>query len=201
MRPGDTPQRDFFSIPRGMWLLGRARREGIACFSSDPQSLLAALAPTIAIALLGLYATFSFPRAQRAVEATRALAPLISALLQLVVSERYAAWIGRSSLWPRYAAASLWCAWLPVILMVLAEGLLRGVSPGLGSVTALGTALAALAQGYSLWLTWYVTRVGLAASALQAVVMTVLQTVAVAALFVLLWLLPPHYNALVDLFS
>ena len=200
-RPTGIPPLGGMSIPLGVWLLGRGRAVGINCFSPGVQPLMAALAPTIAITLIELVSVFLLPADQRELQAIRALVQLVCPLLQLIVSERYAVFVGRKGLWTRYATASLWCAWLPVIMMIMAEGIMRIIMPAAASSSA---ALAGVAVGvwlYSLWLTWYVTRVGLVMTAWQATIMTVLQTVSVFLLIGLLLLVPPHYNAIADLFG
>ena len=200
-RPTGMPPTGGMNVPLGVWLLGRGRGIGINCFAPGMQPLMAALAPTVAIALIGIFGAFFMPVEQRGLRLTQALVQLVCTLLQLVVSERYAAYAGRKGLWSRYATASLWCAWLPLIMMIMAEGVMRMVMPGNASSPAATAGVAAGVQLYSLWLTWYVTRVGLMMTALQAVIMTILQTLSAVVLFGLLWLLPPHYNALVDLFG
>lgn len=204
MRPGTPdvrPPSAGMSIPLGVWLLGRGRGQGMNCFGTGSQAVLSALAPTLAVSLIGLIMAFLLPSGQHKMGFTRALVPLVCTLIQLVVSEVYARHLGRQGLWTRYATASLWCGWLPLMLMIVVQGVLKLVFPGLADSAASLSGVALGIQCYSLWLTWYVTRVGLAVTSLQAVIMTVLQTVVASGVLVLLWILPPHYNALVDMFG
>ncbi|GBR69783.1 hypothetical protein [Gluconobacter kanchanaburiensis] len=187
------------AIPLGVWLLGRGRSEGISCFAPGAGALLAALAPTIALAVIGVWMAFMVPSSERIMGLTRAVVPLVCTLLQLVVSELYARMLNRTGLWSRYATASLWCGWLPLAMLIVAQGVLHLVLPGTAVSDQALAGLAFGAQLYTLWLTWYVTRVGLVTTGWQAFVMTALQTAPVGILLWVLWLLPPHYNAVVDL--
>ncbi|EHH69236.1 hypothetical protein GMO_05430 [Gluconobacter morbifer G707] len=189
------------SIPLGVWLLGRGRAEGMNCFAPGAQALLGALAPTIAMALIGLGLSFLLPHDQRGMGLTRALVPLVCTLVQLLVSELYASALSRKGLWTRYATASLWCGWLPLVMLIVAQGVLRLLLPDAAASSSTLAGMGLGVQIYSLWLTWYVTKVGLLTTGWQAALMTVLQTVAVMILLTVLWLLPPHYNAVVDMFG
>lgn len=198
-RPGPFPPTGNMAIPLGVWLLGRGRSEGINCFAPGAGALFAALAPTVALAVIGVWMAFMLPPAERIMGLVRAVVPLVCTLLQLVVSELYAGALSRKGLWTRYATASLWCGWLPLAMLIMAQGVLHLVLPGAAASSQALGGLAFGAQLYTLWLTWYVTKVGLVTTGWQAFVMTVLQTLPVGGVLWVLWLLPPHYNAVVDL--
>lgn len=193
------PPTGAMTIPLGVWLLGRGRPEGINCFATGSAAFFAALAPTIALVVIGLWMACLLPRSERMTGIVRALVPLVCTLIQIVISEQYARRLSRGGLWMRYATASLWCAWLPLVMLIVAQGVLQLVSPSIISSSQVLGGLAFGAQIYTLWLTWYVTKVGLVVTRWQAFVMTVVQTAPVVALLFLMWVLPPHYNVIVDL--
>lgn len=198
-RPGQFPSSGTMAIPLGVWLLGRGRPEGINCFAPGAGALFAALAPTVALAVIGTWMAFLLLSTEWVMGLVRAVVPLVCTLLQLVVSELYAVLLRRKGLWTRYATASLWCGWLPLAMLIMAQGVLHLVMPGAAASSQELGGLAFGAQLYTLWLTWYVTKVGLVITGWQAFVMTLLQTLPVAGLLWVLWLLPPHYNAILDL--
>nr|WP_294914472.1 hypothetical protein [uncultured Neokomagataea sp.] len=185
------------SVPLGVWLLARGRSIGVMCFEPGVPPLMAALAPTVAVAIIAVGLTFQAPSAEWGMGLVRAFVPLTCTLLQLVVSHTYARWVHREGLWTRYATASLWCAWVPLIMASLAVGVWKGLLPHAGAQSILLISLAV--QIYGLWLTWYTSKIGLLISNFQAVCITALQVVAVVLLLVVLSVLPPHYNAMADM--
>ncbi|QDH17538.1 hypothetical protein [Swingsia samuiensis] len=202
MSPKDhnpPPAVEGASIPAGIVLLGRGKAQGINYFSPGVQPFLSALAPTIAMALISLFFSLNMPAGQKAIGVVRSLVPIVFTLSQLVISEVYAAYLNRKGLWLRYATASLWCDWLPLIVMIFAEGALRMVMPNGTSMAPVLVGIAVGVSLYSLWLSWYISRVGLIITGLQAALMTLIQIIPVGIIGVILWFLPPHYNVLQDI--
>ncbi|WP_205839569.1 hypothetical protein [Neokomagataea tanensis] len=189
------------SVPLGVWLLARGRGVGINCFGPGVQPLMGALAPTIAMAIIAVGLTFQTSKVGWGMGLVRALVPLTSTLLQLVVTHICARRIKREGLWLRYSTASLWCAWLPIILVFLLEGFLTATVPAEHLNSSLTIGMMVVVQFYSLWLSWYVSKVGLLVTSLQAAMVVVAQVAALAVLLGVLYLLPPHYNAMLDMIS
>lgn len=189
------------NVLRGVGLLARGHGVGINYFSPGGGPLLAALAPTLAVAIIACGVAFQAQRAEWGMGLVRMLVPLTCTLLQLVVSHAYARFVRREGLWSRYATASLWCAWLPLILMFFLVALLKICLPG-GNITGhTAIVLSVAVQLYGLWLTWYISRVGLLLTRKKAAVNTVIQLLSVALLLVVLIFLPPHYDASKDILS
>ncbi|GBR43751.1 hypothetical protein AA106556_0199 [Neokomagataea tanensis NBRC 106556] len=182
-----------------MWLLARGRSIGMVCFEPGVASLMAALAPSLAVAIIACGLTFQTPSTEWGLGLVRALIPLTCTLLQLVVSHAYARWVRREGLWTRYATASLWCAWLPLLIMSVSVGLLKGFFPHIGTQGIL--CVVVMAQFYGLWLTWYTSKIGLLLTHLQALCVTIFQILSVVIMLIIIRLLPPYYNVLADMIA
>ena len=159
------------SILRGMMLIGRGRREGLAEFGSSAEAFLASLAPLIAIPLLG--AGFALAGGHPRSAATSLLATVIALLAPPVLSYEPARWWARQDHWLRYATALNWCQWLvpllAAVLLILVYPALTLVLPDpLAAYLILG-ALAA----YGLWLHWFIARHGLTISPVRAALLVV----------------------------
>lgn len=159
------------SILRGMFLIGRGRREGLTEFGSSADAFLASLAPLIAIPLVG--AGFVLAAGHPRSAATSLLATVIALLAPPVLSYEPARWWQRQDHWLRYATALNWCQWLvpllAAVLLILVYPPLTLVLPDpLAAYLVLG-ALAA----YGLWLHWFIARHGLAIGPVRAALLVV----------------------------
>ncbi|GBQ92822.1 hypothetical protein [Asaia krungthepensis] len=202
MTPGsanqpDTPASSATRIIRGVMQLGRGDKLGIAAFRNTPEALLAAIAPSAALFIV--LALSTFVQGYNSTEITKVLI-LVSALLtRLVVSQYAARFWSREALWPRYATALLWSSWLPMVLSLIVICVMQLLMPGMATSRP---ALAGVMIGvelYELWLAWFVARAGLNISGGKAALLVVLINGAVAALYLIAALLPPHYNALKEI--
>ncbi|MCE2576389.1 hypothetical protein [Komagataeibacter sp. FNDCR2] len=156
-------------ILRGMLLLGRGRAEGIAYFGNTRDSVLSALAPRLALWLVGGGLTIGY--APQAISGVKVLFALCLILLPAVVTHALARRWKREGLWLRYITAAWWTDWVTLLVGLVVALLMALSSPRLlespmGELILNGTEFA-----YSLWLTWYVARVGLLLRRGQAVVM------------------------------
>lgn len=163
---------------RGMFMLGRGKREGIHEFSSSSDSVLNAMAPWIAVAV----AFNLLPLLMMKFKDTHAvyisisifLVKICSLLVTVAVVHAFAVIWKREVSWKQTTSALLWCFWVPVldyILFFMIAGLLLGGSPNIFmALFALGSILY---LAYSLWLSWFVIKVGLQTTAVRSVVVVV----------------------------
>lgn len=184
-------------ILQGMLLLASRRREGISCFEGTPDSFGAAIAPQLAMLIVGALQVFMVP--DKMLGLTKVLLSLCVVLLPAVVSQFYAQRWGRQALWLRYITAATWCNWV-VLLISLGATVLAGLlfpailtQPGFMGALVLSVAV------YEMWLQWYVARIGLGLTRPKALVLYVSILAATLALYGLAALLPPHYIVLKDL--
>jgi hypothetical protein len=180
------------NIFRGMLLLGRGRREGLNCFGATPDAVLTALAPRVALWLVG--GLLTLVQSPTGLSGTKILFSLCLVLAPVVVTHVLARQWGREALWPRYITASLWCDWLVLFVMLGAVTLLAMILPT--GVNALHSALImnGIVFAYNLWLTWFVARAGLALSVWRAVLVVVSVATAIMVLGEVSAVLPPHYS-------
>lgn len=152
---GEPPGRQVL----GMLLVTRGRREGLACFGNDNQAVIEAIAPWVAmwlgILLLGLV-----------LHRGTAMLPLMgltacSLLAPPVLTEALSRLWQRRELWPRFAAASLWCEWLMLPVYALSL-LVAAILTEAGAPTAVASGIfVLLVLGYWVWLHWFIARHGL----------------------------------------
>ncbi|MCX2559852.1 hypothetical protein OQ252_00355 [Acetobacter farinalis] len=185
------------SILQGMLLLASGRREGITCFQGTVDSFYAALAPQLALLLVGVFQAAMLPG--KMLGFTKLLLSLCVVLLPAVISHFYARKWGRDGLWLRYITAATWCGWV-VVLISLAVTVLAGVLfPALLQQPGFMGAVMVTVSIYEMWLQWYVARVGLALGRGRAAVLYLSVLVVTLVLYGLAALLPPHYIVTKDL--
>ena len=170
------------SVLRGILLIGRGRRAGLAEFGSSPDAFLASLAPLLAFPLVGaaLMMVSGKPRAA----AVSLLGTVIALLAPTVLSYEPAKWWKRQAYWTQYATALNWCQWLvPLLAGVLLILIYPPLAMAFGDEAA-GYAVVGLLAGYGLWLHWFIARHGLAISRVRAAILVVLVNVCTIALVV-----------------
>lgn len=196
MQGRGTPPRPMPGSPggiaRGMMLLGRGRRDGMGYFSATPDAVLTALAPRVALWLVGGLLTVA--QAPTLLSGAKILFSLCLVLAPVVLTQLLARLWAREALWPRYMAAALWCDWLVLFVMLAVVTIVAVLVPaGIGvehSVLILNGVIFA----YNLWLTWFVAWVGLALSMWRALVLVLVIASVIMVLGVLSSMLPPHYS-------
>jgi hypothetical protein len=152
------------SVLRGIFLVGRFRRDGLAEFEGSRNAFLASLAPLIAFPLVGAAMVAGLGMIVEA--ATSFLASLVGLLTPLLISEVFARRWGVGERWLRFATASNWSQCIvPVVfgaMWVAAWMLVQiGVLPPDDSVV-MGILLVVLV--YALAVQWFVLRHGLGLS-------------------------------------
>ncbi|CAP56073.1 hypothetical protein [Gluconacetobacter diazotrophicus] len=178
-------------IFRGMMLLGRGRREGLNCFGATQDSVLTALAPRVALWLVG--ALLTLVQAPTGLSGTKILFSLCLVLTPIIVTHQLARLWGREALWPRYMTAALWCDWLVLFVMLIAVAVVAMVLPaGLNAVRS-ALILNGIVFAYNLWLTWFIARVGLALGVWRAILVVLAVAAAILVLGEAAAVLPPHY--------
>ena len=106
---GSGKQGNGRRILQGMLLLASGRREGIGCFQGTPDSFGAALAPQLALLLVGIFQASM--QADKVLGFTKLLLSLCVVLLPAVISHFYAPKWGRDALWLRSISASTGGGW------------------------------------------------------------------------------------------
>lgn len=179
-------------IFRGMMLLGRGRREGMSCFGATPDAVLTALAPRIALWMVGGVLTVA--QAPTMLSGAKILFSFCLVLTPVVLTHLLARLWGREALWPRYMAAALWCDWLVLFVMLAAVAVVATVTPAGMSLLHSALILNGIIFAYNLWLTWFVARVGLALGTGRALLLLLGIAAAIMALSGISAVLPPHYS-------
>lgn len=163
---------------RGMFMLGRGKREGIHEFSNSSDSVLSAIAPWIAVAVV----FYLLPLLMMKFKDTHAvyisvsifLVKICSLLVTVAIIHAFSVLWKSEVSWRQTASALLWCFWVPVldyILFLIIAELLLGGSPNIFvAMFALGSILY---LAYSLWLSWFVIKIGLQTTAVRSVVIVV----------------------------
>lgn len=160
------------SVLRGILLLGRGKREGLAQFGSSRDAFLASLAPLLAFPLVG--AALMMAGGQSRAAAASLLGTVIALLAPPVLSYEPAKWWKRETYWMRYATALNWCQWLvPLLAAVLLILVYPPLTMAVGEEGA-GYSVLGLLAGYGLWLHWFIARHGLAISGVRAAILVVL---------------------------
>nr|WP_298796031.1 hypothetical protein [uncultured Acetobacter sp.] len=194
---GSGKQSNARKILQGMLLLASGRREGIGCFQGTRDSFGAALAPQLALLLVGIFQAAMQPG--KVMGFTKLLLSLCVVLLPAVVSQFYARKWGRDALWLRYITAATWCGWV-VVLISMAATLLAGLLfPAVLQQPGFMGSLMLTVSVYEMWLQWYVARVGLGLSRGRALLLYVSVLGVTLVLYGLAALLPPHYIVMQDL--
>jgi hypothetical protein len=191
------PAGPALSILRGVWLLGHGDAEGLNCFGTGADAVLAALAPSVALFLV--VTVLQLLQGPSALPLTKIVLLLCAVLTRLVLSHALAVRWSREGLWTRYAAASLWCDWLPGVLSFFASGLLHMVAPAIADTPGATLGLLAVIEAYDLWLSWFVARAGLVLKSWQAALLVAAIFGATIAIYVVAAWLPPHYDLWMDL--
>lgn len=166
------------STIRGMFMLGRGKREGINEFSNSSDSVLSALAPWIALAVVGnllplLMMKFKDTHAVY-ISVSIFLVKICSLMITVAIIHAFAVLWKNEDNWKQTTVAVLWCFWVPIldcILFFLIVGLLFAGSPNI--LMALFGLASILYLAYSLWLNWFVIKVGLQTTAARSAVIVV----------------------------
>lgn len=103
--------------------------------------------------------------------AAQLLAAVVAWLGYALATHRLAEGIGRAARWPHFIALLNWCSVVQLLLLIAAR------APGLlGAGDVVAETADVVVLGWSLWLEWFVTRVGLGVSGQQAVAFVLLDT-------------------------
>ena len=164
-------------ILRGLWLLARGRKSGMQEFDPSLDGFTASLAPLIAFPLVGAAALTLGGQWEPALVGL--FSRLCAVLVLPLITHEFARRMGREPLWLRTASALNWSFWvlIPVLLIAafLAATLVEsGLPMQQGEYAAIG-----LITAYLLWYHWFIARVGLVLSAVQAGLFVLLSGVAV----------------------
>ena len=168
------------SILRGVFMLARGNKAGIAEFANTGDGLSASLAPLIAFPLVGggIIAYSGQPKL-----AAIAVLSRVSGVLALpVITHAYAKFLGREHSWLRTATALNWSFWL--LIPLLFAGAFTGamlVTAGMPDLKAEESVIILLGM-YMLWLHWFTVRTGLGLSTAQAIGLVILSNVAIGLL-------------------
>lgn len=189
-----SPRGPIASVVRGIWLLGRGDAEGLNFFQSGRDAVLSAMAPSLALYLVA--AIGQVMAGPSAMALTNILLLLSALLARLVITQALAARWSRQGLWTRYAAAALWCDWLPGLFSLIAGLILHLALPKVGDTRAGMAGVFIVVELYDLWLSWFVARAGLVLRWYQAAMLVLAVLIVTLALYVTAAVLPPHYNLL-----
>lgn len=133
------------------------RPEGLQRFGDTPRAFLAALAPWLAIPVVGALILLL---AGNGIEALSTLAlTLVGQLAPAVLSHALATRWQREAEWLRYAIAFIWCQWA-IMIVFLGTLVAAPILIGAGLAQA-GSLLGIALTGYGLWLHWTLARYGL----------------------------------------
>lgn len=179
------------STIRGMFMLGRGKREGIHEFSNTSDSLLSALAPWIALAVVGnllpLLANFKDMHLVR-ISISMFLVKICCLLVTVTVIHLFASLWKRETTWKQTTVAVLWCFWVPIIdciLFFMIAGMFLAGYPNI--FMGLFGLVSVLYFAYSLWLNWFVIKVGLQTTtqkSIIAIVVLILASMVIYGVFV-----------------
>jgi hypothetical protein len=168
------------SILRGVFMLARGNKAGIAEFANTGDGLSASLAPLIAFPLVGggIIAYSGQPK----MAAIAVLSRVCGVLALPVITHAYAKFLGREHSWLRTATALNWSFWL--LIPLLFAGAFVGamlVTAGVPDRNAEETIIVMLGC-YMLWLHWFTVRTGLGLSTAQAIGLVILSNLAIGLL-------------------
>lgn len=155
------------SVPRGIALLARFDRAGLAEFDASPRGLLNALAPWLAFALVAALLLVIEGDAPQAI--ADLLASVVALLAPPVTSHALARLWRREAAWLRYAVSLAWCQWvMPPALLVALCGSFLLIASGLPERSAERLAMGGLLL-YALALNVFLARRALDLSVWRAV--------------------------------
>ncbi len=180
-RNADGAPRQVIAI--GILMLARGKADGLRHFGDTRESVLAALAPLSAFALVAL--GLALLANANADVLSDLLGMAVGFLGQLVFSFEVARRWGRGAEWFRFATAFCWCQWagpLAMAVFLVLMGFL--IAAGVPNDAAAVLGMLGL-FGYGLWLHWFVARTALQLSALRAVLLVLIVNAATSALVLL----------------
>lgn len=158
---------------RAALLLARGRPEGAFLISMEQPDEQAARARHSFLAMLFCVPIFlavqDLGRASLGIASVREFASFVLAWLgYAVLSHHLAAAMGRAEDWPRFVVLWNWCNLVQYLLLACA------MAPTLlGAPAIVGQTAWVVAMGWSLWLQWAATRIGLGLSAGRAALLVV----------------------------
>lgn len=152
-----------------MTLLASGKSEGIQRFGNSVEHLLAALAPGLAMCLVGLL-TVALQK-NPALGFIRVELSFCTLLALPVFSWFFAKKWGREELWLRYATAASWCEWITVLVSAIAMAIGSLLFSSLAETTGFAIAIVFSSDLYGIWLGVFVAKVGLRLSWPRAVIL------------------------------
>lgn len=155
----ETPNEAVVRIVRGVLRVGTGHSDGLNHFRSASDAVLRALVPSLAMIVVAFLAKSAANHFR--VATAESLFLLAASLMPLVVTHFLACLWGKEERWTRYAAAVLWCKWLPSIVLMTLLGFSRASGSGGHSGYAATGLIVIAAEGYGLWLSWFIARCGL----------------------------------------
>ncbi|MFT8720108.1 hypothetical protein [Acetobacter sp.] len=191
----DTPNPK--SIVEGMTLLACGRAEGIQRFGARVDNLLAALAPGLAMCIVGLL-TVALQK-QPVLGMVRVELSFCTLLALPVFSHFFAKKWRREELWLRYATAAIWCEWVTVFVSVAALAMGSVMFSSISGNAGFGTAVVLTSDIYGLWLGTFVAKVGLRISWPKAILLYGSTFCFALVCYYLASQFSPHYNFISDL--
>ncbi|MDI2113596.1 hypothetical protein [Commensalibacter nepenthis] len=166
------------STIRGMFMLGRGKREGIHEFSNSSDSVLSALAPWIALAVAVNLLPILMMRFKDihavSISISMFLVKICCLLVTVGVIHFFASLWNNEVNWKQTVVAILWCFWVPILdffLFFIIAGLLFSGLPNI--FMALFGLASVLYIAYSVWLSWFVIKVGLQTTASRSIAIVV----------------------------
>ncbi|CAI3947675.1 unnamed protein product [Commensalibacter communis] len=166
------------STIRGMFMLGRGKREGINEFSNSSDSVLSALAPWIALALAVNLLPILMMRFKDmhavSISISMFLVKICCLLVTVGIIHFFASLWNSEANWKRTTVAILWCFWVPILdffLFFIIVGLFFAGLPNI--FMALFGLASVLYMAYSIWLSWFVVKVGLQTTTSRSVMIIV----------------------------
>ncbi|WP_271828829.1 hypothetical protein [Commensalibacter communis] len=166
------------STIRGMFLIGRGKREGIQEFSNSSDSVLSALAPWIALALAVNLLPILMMRFKDmhavSISISMFLVKICCLLITVGIIHFFASLWNNEANWKQTVVAILWCFWVPILdffLFFIIAGLFFAGLPNI--FMALFGFASVLYMAYSIWLSWFVVKVGLQTTTSRSVVIVV----------------------------
>ncbi|AQS84520.1 MAG: hypothetical protein ABF876_05935 [Acetobacter aceti] len=185
------------AILEGMTLLASGRAEGLQRFGNSIEHFLAALAPGLAMCLVGL---LTVPlQKDPALGFIRVELSFCTLLALPVISHFFAKKWGREELWLRYATAGSWCEWITVLVSAIAMSLGTMLFSSVAGTPGFAMAIVMSSDVYGIWLGIFVAKIGLRLSWPRAALLYGTTFCFALICYGLASLLPPHYNFINDL--
>lgn len=179
----------FFSTLRGIFRVALGRVDALREFGNTPSAFSASIAPLIAFPMVD--ASLLALRGDWVYAAGLMLSRLCGVLVQPVIIERAAHWLGRRDRWLNTATALNWSIWIVFVLIPLgmfANDVLLAL--GAGQVGALSLS-AGLIAFYMLWLQGFILRAGLSTSWWKALGLLFVVNLSTAALYAVPYVFHP----------